>query len=125
MSDTENQIPVDRDLLALLVQDSNQLAATGRLPAVTKSERFALRAQLRQAEREPTPEPADPFAIGTPIVPGHPLYAQVQGQQVIEATLSDAGLAAHTVEPLSRTILARLSRHDPPILLCTADELKD
>lgn len=72
----------------------------------------------------PEPDP-DPFGYGSVIRPGHPLYGQVFGQQIIEATLRDAGLVAYNVEAISRAILFRLARHDPPILLCTPDEMKD
>lgn len=72
-----------------------------------------------------TRRPTDPFGYGSVIAPGHPLYATVFGQRIIEDTLRDACLVAYNVDALSRAILARLVQNDPPILLCTPDEMKD
>lgn len=64
----------------------------------------------------------DPWAYGTRVTPGHPLWATVAAWAEIERTLAEWGIP--DAEARSKAIVARLAHLDPPVLLVTAEEMK-
>jgi len=50
---------------------------------------------------------------------------QLEGEQIIFDLLRDAGIQPEPARFLVRGIIQRLASHNPPILLCFPDQIKD
>lgn len=53
------------------------------------------------------------------------IQPQIDGEQVIVDLLRDAGLPVDSARRLAQGVISRLAFHDPPILLCFPDQIKD
>lgn len=58
-----------------------------------------------------------------PVVPGHPLYAQMTAIRLIANRLGEWEF--RDPEDRASQIIGTLMSNDPPIFLCTAEELKE
>jgi hypothetical protein len=63
----------------------------------------------------------DPLA--GPLVPGHPLYADMAARDTLAAFFEKAGFKGERAQTAAAGVLHALASHDPRLLICTAHEL--
>jgi hypothetical protein len=63
--------------------------------------------------------------VGGVIDEHHTLYPVIKAWEISEKALLEYGLPPDHAEKVSKAIFARLAAHDPPILPCTPEQMRD